>query len=144
MPVYPDCFPDNFASEILPKEAKYENKPVYRIIKFGKINRDAFISSYEEVVKGLRPAPKIGMDLDDPGTYSTSCNMEYSEAEYMLKIFMRHYPRPCIAKGLTEYKCGPCQLTSEREERIDTHVDWWIYKDANPQDYFEEVNSIEG
>lgn len=136
MRAYPDCFPDNFDREILPKEVKYENKPVYRIIKYGTINRDAFISSYEEVLKGLRPAPKIGIDLGDPGTYSTSCNMKYSEAEYMLNVFMRHY----IAKGITECRCVPCQLTSEREERSDTHVDWWIYKDANPQNYFEKVN----
>lgn len=83
------------------------------------------------------------MDLNNPGTYSTSCNMEYSEAEYMLKVFMRHYPRPFIAEGVTEATCGPNQLTSEREERDDTHVDWWIYKDANPQNYFREVKASE-
>ncbi len=140
MSKYPECFPDNFEKEILPKEAKHENKLVYRIIKYGKIDRDGFISSYEEVLRGLKPAPKKGIDLADPGEYSTSCNIEYAEAEYMLNVFMRHYPRPFIAKGVTEATCGPCQLTSEREERDDTHVDWWIYKDANPQEYFEEVN----
>lgn len=143
MKKYPDCFPDNFEEDILPKGAKCENKSVYRIIKYGKIDRDAFISTYEEVQRGFRPMPKRGMDLNNPGTYSTSCNIEYSEAEYMLKVFMRHYPKPFIAKGNTNVECGPCQLTSEREERDDTHVDWWIYKDSNPQDYFEEVHQNE-
>lgn len=140
---YPECFPDNFEKEILPKDVKYENKSVYRIIKYGKIDREGFIGTYEEVQRGLRPLPKRGMDLNDPGTYSTSCNMEYSEAEYMLDVFMRHHPRAFIAKGVTEATCGPSQLTSEREEREDTHVDWWIYKDANPQNYFKEVTEDE-
>ena len=26
---YPDCFPDNFEKDILPKEAREENKEVY-------------------------------------------------------------------------------------------------------------------
>ena len=99
---YPECFPDNFEEEILPGEAKCESIPVYRIIKYGKIDRDGFIGTYEEVLRGLRPMPKRGMDLADPGTYSTSCNIEYSEAEYMLEVFMRHYPQPFIAKGITE------------------------------------------
>ena len=30
---YPECFPENFEEEILPKEAKEENKNVYRVIK---------------------------------------------------------------------------------------------------------------
>ena len=82
---YPECFPENFEMEILPKEAKKENKPVYRIIKYGTINRESFISTYEEIIRGLIP-PKRKMNWNDPGTYSTSCNIEYSEAEYALNI----------------------------------------------------------
>ena len=67
--------------------------------------------------RGLIPR-KRRMDLADPGLYSTSCNIEYSEAEYALNLFMRHHPRVFIAKGETEGTCGPCQLTSEREERM--------------------------
>lgn len=83
-------------------------------------------------------SPRI--NLEDPGIYSTSCNIEYSEAQYMLKVFMRHHPRVFIAKGETESSCGPSQLTSEREEREDTHVDWWIYEGAEPEKYFKEVS----
>lgn len=139
---YPECFPENFETDILPKDAKKENKSVYRVIKFGTIDRNGFIGTYEEIQRGLIP-PKKRMNLDDPGLYSTSCNMKYSEAEYALNMFMRHYPKPFIAKGETEGSCGPCQLTSEREKRSDTHVDWWIYEDTEPQIYFSEVSNSE-
>ena len=142
MKKYPECFPENFGTDILPKDAKKENKSVYRVIKFGTIDRNGFIGTYEEIQRGLIP-PKKRMNLDDPGLYSTSCNMKYSEAEYALNMFMRHYPKPFIAKGETEGSCGPCQLTSEREKRSDTHVDWWIYEDTEPQIYFSEVSNSE-
>lgn len=138
MSKYPDCFPDNFEANILPKGAKRENKSVYRVIKYGMLNRQSFISTYEEMKRGLIPRKKR-LNLQDPGIYSTSCNIDYSEAEYALNMFMRHYPHPFIAKGMTEETCGPCQLTSERENRVDTHVDWWIYDDAEPQNYFSEA-----
>lgn len=138
MKKYPECFPENFETDILPEGAKKENKAVYRVIKYGTINRDSFIGTYEEIQRELIP-PKKKMNLKDPGLYSTSCNIEYSEEEYALNMFMRHYPRPFIAKGETEATCGPCQLTAEREERDDTHVDWWLYEETEPQTYFSEV-----
>ena len=138
MQKYPKSFPNNFETDILPKEAKQENKPVYRIIKYGTINRDSFISTYEEIERGLIP-PKKRINLSDPGIYSTSCNIDYSEAEYALNLFMRHHPKAFIAKGETERTCGPSQLTSEREERKDTHVDWWVFEESTPQIYFKEV-----
>lgn len=138
MKKYPECFPLNFETEILPKGAREHNKSVYRIIKCGTINRDSFISTFEEMQRGLIPRKKR-LNLKDPGIYSTSCNMEYSEAKHALDLFMRHYPKPIIAKGETEAACGPSQLTSEREKRTDTHVDWWIYEDVEPQQYFSEV-----
>ena len=138
MKKYPACFPENFEKDILPKGAKEESKPVYRIIKYGTINRESFISTYEEMQRGLIPRKKRA-NPKDPGLYSTSCNMEYSEAQYVLSLLMRHKPAAFIAKGKTEGTCGPCQLTSEREKRQDTHVDWWIYDDAEPHTYFGEV-----
>ena len=139
MSKFPNCFPENFETEILPREAKEENRLVYRIIKYGTINRDSFISTYEEIQRGLIP-PKKRMNLQDPGLFSTSCNIDYSEAEYVLSLIMRHQPKAFIAKGETEGSCGPCQLTSEREKTTSTHIDWWIYDDSSPQLYFEEEN----
>ena len=56
---------------------------------------------------------------------------------------MRHHPKAIIAKGQTEGSRGPSQLTSEREERTDTHVDWWVYQDSEPQNFFREVKKDE-
>lgn len=47
MKKYPECFPENFETDILPEGAKKENKAVYRVIKYGTINRDSFIGTYE-------------------------------------------------------------------------------------------------
>ena len=143
MSKYPECFPQNFETDILPQGARKENKAVYRVIKYGAINRESFIGTYEEIKRGLIPPKKI-MDLNDPGLYSTSCNIDYMEAEYATRLFMRHHPKAFIARGETEGTCGPCQVTSEREQRTDTHVDWWIYEDAEPQVYFQKVVKDEG
>lgn len=137
---FPKCFPENFESEILPKEAQEKNIPVYRIIKHGKIDRDSFISTFEEMQRKMIPSSKKARKLSDPGLYSTSCNIAYNEAEYALKMFMRHNPKAFIAKGETEKTCGPCQLTSDRDKKQkNTHVDWWVYEEANPQIYFKKV-----
>lgn len=142
MKKYPNCFPENFEADILPKAAKGENKTVYRVIKSGIIDRDSFIGTYEEIQRKLIP-PKKKMNLLDPGLYSTSCNEDYADAEYALNIFMRHHPKAFVAIGETNEVCGPCQLTSEREERTDSHVDWWIYEETTPQVYFKEVKNNE-
>lgn len=143
MKKYPDCFPDDFEERILSKGARFQSRSVYRIMKFGKINRDNFLSTFEETERGLRP-PGKRINVNDPGIYSTSCNMEYAEAKYVLGIMMRHYPEPFIALGTTMQECGPSQLTSERiEDNHTTHVDWWIYENAQPQQYFEEVYADE-
>lgn len=107
MKKYSKCFPENFETEILPEGAKEENKSVYRIIKKGQIDRDSFISTYEEMQRGLIPIRKKRINLKNPGLYSTSCNIEYSEAKYALNMFMRHHPKAFIAKGETEKTCGP-------------------------------------
>ena len=49
MSKFPECFPEDFEENILPKGARKENKSVYRVIKYGTINRDGFIGTYEEI-----------------------------------------------------------------------------------------------
>ena len=139
MSKYPACFPENFETDILPKNVHYEPIPVYRIIKSGVINREGFIGSYEEVLRGLVQR-KTPLDPNKPETYATSCYVKYSEAKKKLKLFMRYYPTPIIAQGMTNPSCGPNQLTAEREiGRKDGHVDWWVYEESEPQNSFSEV-----
>lgn len=135
---FPECFPSDFESRILPKEAKEDNRTVYRVMKYGKIDRRGFISTFEETKLGLRPPGKRELDPDDPSVYSTSCHENKSDAEYCLKLLMRKNPSAFIVKGETERSCGPCQLTKERKKCKDSHVDWWIYEESNPEQYFKK------
>lgn len=98
MKKFPECFPENFEKEILPKAAKEENKSVYRVIKYGTINRDSFISTYEEIQRGLIP-PKRKMNSNDPGLYSTSCNIEYTEAGICFKFVYETSSKSIHCKG---------------------------------------------
>ena len=68
MKEFPDCFPENFETEILPEDAREDNKDVYRVIKNGILDRESFISTYEEIQRGLIP-PKKRLNLKAPGTY---------------------------------------------------------------------------
>lgn len=140
MNAFPDCFPTDFIECILPKEAKDTKFDVYRIIKFGKIDRQAFLSTAEEVYLGLRPVGKKD-NTKDPSYYSTSCSLKIEDLCKLLKLTMKREPRAFIAKGVTEPSCGVSQLTEERTGDKSNHVDWWIYKDASPEKYFEEVSN---
>lgn len=138
---FPDCFPENFESEILPRDAKCVKRHVYRIIKSGMINKSAFMSTFEEIKEGLIPPPKR-LNLSNPSTYSTSCSLTYDDLTYWLDVFMRKgNPKAFIAEGETDEICGPNQITSDRDSSNSNknHVDWWIYADSNPQDSFQEV-----
>ncbi len=138
-PPFPACFPSDFESDILPSAIQPIRIPVYRICTGGVLCKDAFLSSYEEVVRGLRPRPHWMDDaaLRQPGTYSTSCFYEKSDALHILKCLRRHYPRPIIAYGEARFEEGPVQRTIEREPNAGSHVDWWLYQDMDPSPRFE-------
>lgn len=142
---FPDCFPPNFKSEILPKDAREESKIVYRVMKEGQINRDAFLSTCEEVLRGKRP-PSPKDNSDDPGYYSTSCCLNPGELKYFLKLSMKREPTAFIPKGRTAPECGLCQQTSERLPNFQnqSHIDWWVYQNSNPQDYFFKEGECDG
>lgn len=138
---YPDCFPSDFESRILPKEAKCECISVYRIAADGVNNRDAFKGSYEkDVDRGIPEDYWLKHDESDPGLYSTSCFEDIKDARRILKMIMRHNPAAIILKGTTDYCCGLCQRTRDRKKLgcRKSHVDWWVYKNSAPQNFFKE------
>lgn len=140
MSQYPSCFPKNFETKILPKNIHWEEKMVYRVIKKGYIDRDGFISTFEEIRRGLIPPSSKLKDLNNPSLYSTSCNEQISELKYVLELLSGHHPAAIIAKGTIHSSCGPWQLTSERTGVVGTHIDWWVYENSSPQEYFTEVS----
>ncbi|MBV7271643.1 hypothetical protein JMF89_04055 [Clostridiaceae bacterium UIB06] len=133
-------FPNFFSNLKLPEGAKLENINVYRLCIWGKIDREAFYGTYEVQIKGLTSNKSFNSNSDDPGDYSTSCYEKEKDIKRRKKTFSRHHPEVKVAYGITESSCGPCQRTKEREpNKKDSHVDWWIYENSNPQDYFKEV-----
>lgn len=135
---FPDYFPENFEAEILPKDAEYDSLEVFRILINGRLDTQAFESTYKGVLDG---SVKRKVDLSDSGTYSTSCFYDREDVDYLLEMtFKKNHPAAKIAKGVTEASCGPHQITKKRDPSVTTsHVDWWIYKDVEPQNYFKEV-----
>ena len=131
---FPDCFPVDFATKILPANAGYTRHHVYRVVKSGRIDRQAFESSYEENLRQARFRRPRPLRKDDPSTYSTSCCVDYEQAAFLKKVTFRDPPEAIIAEGITEPICGPTL-----KNQASGHVDWWIYKDAKPECYFKEV-----
>lgn len=52
---------------------------------------------------------------------------------------LKRNPRALILEERALHKFGSSQITKKRipERKNDGHVDWGLYKDSNPQDFFE-------
>ena len=133
---FPKCFPENFEQDILPKDIEFKFHKAYRILKLGKLDRTAFISTFEEF-KDLAFKPR-GYNPNLAGTYSTSVFSDFQETKNILKLICRHFPRPRISEGSTEPECGPC-----KRDKNSSHIDWWIFEDASPEKFFKVVEQDE-
>ena len=128
MQEFPDCFPDDF---ILPENAGfYEQNNVYRILPYGNLDRNGFLPTYEDNIIKRIPQPV----KPNASTYSTSCAASIDYLKNILQVHFRGLPAACIARGTILPKCGPSTLPNKN-----SHIDWWIYKDAEPELYFEKV-----
>ena len=136
MPKFPDCFPKNFETDILPNNVEYVSYHAYRILKEGKLNRKAFISTFEEF-KDKKYKPR-GFNPSSPDTYSTSLFSNIDDIKNILKIMLRHNPPAIIAEGITEPCCGPC-----KKDNYSSHISWWIFEDASPETYFKVIEENE-
>ena len=143
MGAFPDCFPDDFASAILPKEAGYKAHFGYRIAKYGRECPVSYFSTVEERIidgKALGQSRKA----DD---YSTSLFDTPDYPRYILSLVMRYDRRPkaCLVSGYTVPECGPSLVDVEKPHRTRNgpircrHISWWIYEEARPWEYFEEA-----
>lgn len=107
--------------------------PVYRVAKRGKLDSEAFISTFEEIISGQLPDDDEKYPKDKIGTYSTSVYNNIDPCKKFINCLKKsvrlrkEYPFPVILKGKTI--CGLAQLTCEREsDYLDPyHIDWWIY-----------------
>ena len=115
MPVhtFPACFPSDFGERILPKDLPKIELHVYRICTNGIINKDAFMSTFEEILLGRKPRPmKWEKMLDDPSTYSTSCDTDLRGIKNVMKCLKKYYPAPIISSGDATFLHGPASTDS--------------------------------
>lgn len=143
-PAFPGCFPDNFEADILPKNLPPLTLRVYRVCVRGILSREAFLSSFEEVLRGDKPKPR-GWDkkLKDPIAYSTSCDYDEDSARGTLDCLRRYNPPAVLACGEASSDYGPVQKTRERTGTDTSHVDWWLYAGADPSGRFQVVSEDE-
>lgn len=118
----------------LPDNAKQQNiEEVYRVRKKGKIDADAFCSTYEE------RKHNIDLDLNDPSSFSTSCFEKLRDAKQLYNCIKKRTPNPVIAKGHITYDSGFSLREKDKSvHKKGSHVDWWIFCEEHPEDYFEE------
>ena len=145
----------NIPAEIQEQIKKYGAKeeifePVYRVSKRGTLDKETFISTYEEIISGQLPDDDEKYPKDKIGTYSTSVYKSIDPCRKFMKCLKKSvrlrnkYPFPVILKGKT--LCGLTQLTCERElDYLDPyHIDWWIYEGKTEEvvDYYEIVKEV--
>ncbi|MBS4785203.1 MAG: hypothetical protein KH009_03725 [Clostridiales bacterium] len=127
-------FPANFPTHLLPPEAKEESIVVYRICKSGQVDEESFLPSYLEIGRTK------DFDEKDIGEYSLSAYEKIEDAEKRCAFFGNYHPEAIIAVGTTDPSCGLSQRTRERKKmkRGKSHVDWWIYENAKPHQFFKK------
>lgn len=148
--VFPDSYPKDLLQRIIDDGADnntFEN--VYRIANYGQNNRDAFLSTFltnikDESNENIRDAYIASNINYDIGLYGTSIVDTKHKALRTLNLLERKYDGPILLKGniLPEYGMSMYTKDSKsRESHNAHHIDWWIYKDADPSSHFsiEEV-----
>lgn len=141
------CFPDYFAETVqeqIAEAGKEENIAVFRVGKYGKNDRTAFLNYYDEVVEGLKVVRNRDKYLErcknDIDRLSISCYEKLEDIIDYFKVTLKEsYPERILLKGETAISCGLSKRTRERKASCeDSHVDWWLYEGATPYEWFHQ------
>lgn len=132
-------FPSYFSNFELPEAAREERILVYRACKTNKIEKASFLNTYEENGGEI--------DLDDPtnpSKYSLSTYEKPNDVKRFALYQRGLIPPFKIARGYTDPKHGLVLRTKERsnKKKKDSHVDWWLYIDAQPHTEFELIDDF--
>jgi hypothetical protein len=120
MPNFPEHYPENCP----PEDATVTSGDVYRITKTTDLSEDDFLSYY------------------DLQKQSTACEC----AKRSISLFktldnarhrLRLTPRlgTAISKGTLDEDAGKMKVTNAKSG----HIDWWVYCEVVPKDYFSEA-----
>jgi len=131
-------FPSYFSKFRLPEEASENALVVYRACKTQMVDKESFTPSYEE--SGFAEPT----DPSNPKEYSLSVYEDPKDMRRFAGLTNTIRPPMTIAKGITAPCCGLAQRTSEREKRrtVRSHVDWWLYEQAQPHMHFEIIDDF--
>lgn len=135
-------FPSYFKNFVMPKWARAQELEVYRACATGKADYGSFLNSFEE--NGCKVSP--GGKVDDPQEYSLSSYTKFKDVKRFMAMDSRYGIPFAIAKGSTNPIHGICLETKEWKRELGikykgSHVDWWLYVDAEPYKEFEVIEN---
>lgn len=129
-------FPEYFRNFTLPEGAHEERIKVYRACRTGECDRLSFLPTYEEKGCQLNETD----DATDPSLYSLSSYENPKHVKRFAAMTSDLQVPYKIAEGYTDPQYGLVQRTKERMIKTrSSHVDWWLYQDAAPQNSFEMI-----
>lgn len=132
-------FPSALPLDKLPTGAKEMEIEVYRLCTTGAVEPNSFLPTF------LDPAQKDSKNIDHNNIsyYSLSTFEGENDILRIYKFFkQKRNPKTIIAKGATATSCGIVQRTAERTGQITSHVDWWLYENAEPHRFFQPYESV--
>ena len=135
-------FPSYFENFEMPEWAREQELEVYRACATQKADHDSFLNSFEE--NGFQIS--AGGCIDDPQEYSLSVYMKFRDVKRFMTMDSRFGVPFTIAKGNTHPMHGICLETREWKRKSGikykgSHVDWWLYKNAEPCTGFEVIDN---
>ncbi len=134
-------FPSYFEKFEIPEWAREQELEVFRALPTGKVDKESFLNTYEE--NGFKV--NVGEEENDPSQYSLSTYLRSKDVKRFMKITSSYGVPYKIAKGITNPIHGICLETREWKKNLGekkykgSHVDWWLYEDAEPWKEFKEV-----
>lgn len=134
-------FPSYFKNFKMPIWAREQELQVFRACATGKVDRESFLNSYEE--NGFQVS-QDGQE-DDPQEYSLSTYTKFKDLKRFMTADSRFGVPFKIAQGITNPIHGISLETREWKRNLgikskSSHVDWWLYENAEPWKEFNEVN----
>lgn len=135
-------FPSYFENFEIPKWAREQELQVYRACATGKVDSESFLNSFEENEFQI----SAGGDVSDPQEYSLSVYTKFRDVKRFMTMDSRYGVPFVIAKGITKSIHGICLETKEWKRKLGvkyrgSHVDWWLYTDAEPCKEFEVLEN---
>lgn len=125
---YPDFFPEHCP----PVDALDHEVKVYRLIVGEEVDSTDFKSQHE-----LGKLKRITSESPDFfKKFGLSVNMEFSELESVWRgnpFLKKRFKN--IASGITYKDYGVIKCTPSKLQK--NHHTWWLFEDANPDEYFE-------